>query len=109
MSTNIPPKKWKVDDDVIADEIKSYLIQLGGVEDKDIKSEHECWRVKFSGATFTYYKSGTLFCTAPSDPSVIKVWEFIDSRAGSRFVPPTRDFLIGLDETGKGEIWGTPF
>lgn len=106
MSTNIPPKKWKVDDDVIADEIKSYLIQLGGVEDKNIKSEHEGWRVKFSGATFTYYKSGTLFCTAPSDPSVIKVWEFIDSRAGSRFVPPTRDFLIGLDETGKGEILG---
>jgi hypothetical protein len=50
MSTKYPGQKWKVDA-VTADEIKSYLIQQGGVEDKDIKSEHEVWRVKFSDAT----------------------------------------------------------
>jgi hypothetical protein len=38
MSTKYPGQKWKVDT-VAADEIKSYLIQQGGVEDKDIKSE----------------------------------------------------------------------
>jgi ribonuclease HIII len=105
MSTKYPGQKWKVDA-VTADEIKSYLIQQGGVEDKDIKSEHEVWRVKFSDATLTYYKSGTLFCTTSSDPSIKGVWELISSRAESRFVPPNKDFLIGLDETGKGEILG---
>jgi ribonuclease HII len=105
MSNKYPGQKWKVDA-VTADEIKSYLIQQGGVEDKDIKSEHEVWRVKFSDATLTYYKSGTLFCTTSSDPSVKGVWELISSRAESRFVPPSKDFLIGLDETGKGEILG---
>jgi len=105
MSTKYPGQKWKVDA-ATADEIKSYLIQQGGLEDKDIKSEYEVWRVKFSDATFTYYKSGTLFCTASSDPSIKEVWKFISSYAGSRFVPPTKDFLIGLDETGKGEILG---
>jgi ribonuclease HII len=103
MSTKYPGQKWKVDA-VTADEIKSYLIQQGGVEDKDIKSEHEVWRVKFSDATLTYYKSGTLFCTTTSDPSIKGVWELISSRAENRFVPPSKDFLIGLDETGKGEI-----
>ena len=105
MSTKYPGQKWKVDA-ATANEIKSYLIQQGGLEDKDIKSEYEVWRVKFSDATFTYYKSGTLFCTASSDPSIKEVWKFISSYAGSRFVPPTKDFLIGLDETGKGEILG---
>jgi ribonuclease HII len=105
MSTKYPSQKWKVDA-VTADEIKSYLILQGGVEDKDIRSEHEVWRVKFSDATLTYYKSGTLFCTTSSDPSIKGVWELISSRAESRFVPPSKDFLIGLDETGKGEILG---
>ena len=105
MSTKYPNQRWKVDAGT-ADEIKSYLIQQGGLEDKDIKNENEVWRVKFSGATLTYYKSGTLFSTASSDPSIKEVWEFIYSRAGSRFVLPTKDFLIGLDETGKGEILG---
>jgi ribonuclease HII len=105
MSAKYPSQKWRVDA-ATADEIKSYLIQQGGLEDKNIKSEHEVWRVKFSDATLTYYKSGTLFCTASSDPSIKGVWEFISSRAESRFAPPTKDFLIGLDETGKGEILG---
>ena len=105
MSTKYPNQRWEVDAGT-ADEIKSYLIQQGGLEDKEIKNENEVWRVKFSGATLTYYKSGTLFSTASSDPSIKEVWEFIYSRAGSRFVLPTKDFLIGLDETGKGEILG---
>lgn len=105
MSGKYPSQKWKVDTNT-ADEIKRYLIQQGGLEDKDIKSENEVWRVKFSDATLTYYKSGTLFCTASRDTSIKKVWEFIASRAESRFIPPTKDFLIGLDEVGKGEILG---
>jgi ribonuclease HIII len=68
MSTKYPSQRLKVDA-AAADEIKSHLIQQGGVEDKDIKSEHEVWRVRFSNTTLTYYKSGTLFCTASSDPS----------------------------------------
>ena len=105
MSTKYPSQKWKVGINT-ANEIKSYLIQQGGLEDKDIKSEYEAWRIKLSDATFTYYESGTLFCTASSDPFIKEVWEFIYTCAGSRFVPPTKDFLIGLDETGKGEILG---
>jgi ribonuclease HII len=105
MSNIYPSQKWKLNI-TTADEIKSYLIQQGGLEDKDIKSEYEVWRIKLSDATFTYYKSGTLFCTSSSDPFIKEVWKHISTRAGSRFVLPTKDFLIGLDETGKGEILG---
>ncbi len=105
MSIKYPPQKWRVDINT-ANEIKRHLIQQGGLNDKDIKSENEVWRVKFADATLTYYKTGTLFCTASQDPRIKKVWEFISTSAESRFIPPTKDFLIGLDEAGKGEILG---
>jgi len=50
-----------------------------------------------------------LYTVPPSnsqDPAIFKVWKYIDSIIGSRYVLPTKDFLIGLDETGKGEIIG---
>ena len=37
---------------------------------------------------------------------VYEAWREIDNLVGSRFVLPTKDFLIGLDETGKGELIG---
>jgi ribonuclease HII len=82
-------------------------LENGGKE-QEVKNPHEAWRVRFSDSTFTYYKKGTLFSTPSSshDPSVFKAWKYIDSLVGSAYVLPTKDFLIGLDETGKGEVVG---
>lgn len=100
-----PNQKWKVNNEHV-EIIKNYLISKGGIEDKNPKSEHELWRVRFSDATFTYYKSGTLFSTGSNDPSVVNAWGYIKSLVGSRFQRPSKKFLIGLDETGKGEVIG---
>lgn len=62
--------------------------------------------MRFSDSTVTYYKSGTLYSTGSKDPAVARAWEFIGSLAGPRFEPPTKEFLVGLDETGKGEVIG---
>jgi ribonuclease HII len=62
--------------------------------------------VRFSDATFTFYKSGTLYCTPTQDPAVVAIWDEIQPRSLSGFVSPSRDYLIGLDETGKGEVLG---
>lgn len=105
MADMYPSQKWKVNIN-IAEEIKKYLIEEGGIEDKNIKSEHEVWRIKLFDATFTYYKSGTLFCTPTHTQNIKSIWEFISTKVGSRFIPPNKEFLIGLDETGKGEILG---
>jgi len=105
MSFTYPSQKWKVSAEA-ADKIKEHLIKEGGKEDANVKSEHEAWRVRFSDATFTYYKSGTLFCTGSNDIAVKDVWDFVSGLAGSTFITPTKDFLIGFDETGKGEILG---
>lgn len=98
---------WRNIDASKAEDIKKYLLEKGGVE-VEVRSFHEAWRVKFSDSTFTYYKKGTLYSTPSisSDPEVIKAWKHIHSMVGSDYVLPTKDFLIGLDETGKGELIG---
>lgn len=99
-------RSWKFIQNSGARKIKSYLLENGGEEEKVI-STYEVWRIKFSDSTFTYYKNGTLYATPSNsnDSAVLKAWEYIDSIVIS-YVAPTKDFLIGLDETGKGEVIG---
>jgi ribonuclease HIII len=62
--------------------------------------------VRFSDATFAYYKSGTLYFTETQDLSVVGIWDEIAAHSTTAFAEPTRDCLIGFDETGKGEVLG---
>ncbi|KXA99730.1 hypothetical protein AKJ42_02635, partial [candidate division MSBL1 archaeon SCGC-AAA261C02] len=100
-------RTWKKVDDSTADKIRSQLLGNGGIE-QDVGTENEKWRIKFSDANFTYYKNGTLYCTPSSskDPSVFREWDYIDSLVPPLYADPTREFLIGFDETGKGEVIG---
>ncbi len=100
-------RRWKNIESLTAQEIKNYLLKNGG-EEQEVKTPYEDWRVRFSDSTFTYYKNGTLYSTPSNfnDPAVFKAWDYIDSIVGFAYVPPTKDFLIGLDETGKGEVIG---
>jgi len=102
-------RKWKLNQEQ-GEKIKEYLLQQGG-EEKEAKHTSEKWRkwrIKFSDSTFTFYTSGILYSTPSNsqDPAVEEVWNYIDSLADPVFVQPTKEFLIGLDETGKGELIG---
>ena len=100
-------RSWKNIDSRSAEEIRDYLIKNGGVN-REVNSVYELWRVGFSDTTFTYFKKGTLYSTpsGSNDPAVFEAWDYIDSIVGPVYVLPTKDFLIGLDETGKGEVIG---
>ncbi len=99
-------RKWKLDEQK-AENIREYLLKMGGEEEK-VKNISEKWRVRFSDSTFTFYSTGTLYSTPSNsrDPAVENVWNYIDSIVGSLFIQPTKEFLIGFDETGKGELIG---
>ncbi len=101
----ISNRKWTIVDLEKVNEIKEWLIKNGGKE-YNVSSSHESWRIKFSDATITYYKKGTLFITDSNDESLIEVHNFINSLIGSRFINSTKKYLIGFDETGKGEVLG---
>ncbi len=101
-------RKWVNLPEEFAARVREHLVRQGGVDVGDAVGPAESWRVRFSDVTFTYYRSGTLYCTASAslDPAVAEVWDFIDKRASPQFAPTDRAFLIGLDETGKGELVG---
>lgn len=98
---------WRDIKDSVAEKIKAYLLDKGGSEEK-VKSQYEVWRIKFSDSNLTYYKNGSLYSTPSNsnDPVVFEAWKKIDSIAQTTYILPTRDFLIGFDETGKGEVIG---
>lgn len=74
----------------------------------NLGSAHEVWRTYLLGATFTLYRSGTLYSTASakSPASVTEAWTFLEKTAPSRFVRTDRAVVVGLDESGKSEVAG---
>lgn len=100
-------RTWKECKNAAAEKTRSYLIKTGGTQ-VETKSPYEAWRIRISGVTITYYAKGTIYST-PSpfkDPAVVEAWAYIDSLTGSGYTSPSKPFLVGLDETGKGEVIG---
>ena len=98
---------WKNLDSVSLKKIKIGLLEMDG-ENIPIKNEHEIWRVKISDSVFTAYKKGTLYSTPSNSNSknVLKARATIDQLTGTGYLTSEKSFLIGFDETGKGEIAG---
>jgi len=99
-------KKWEKVNEKNSNLIKDWLILNGGVIDEKKTSQYESWRIKYSDATFTLYTKGTLFVTDSDDVSLLEAHRYVNSLLGSKFILPSKDFLIGFDETGKGEVFG---
>jgi ribonuclease HIII len=102
----IPNQTWKLKNAGHSVRIKEWLLSYGGEEDSKITNPYEAWRVRFSDATVTFYKKGTLYVTDSDDIAIVNFHQFVNSLAGSKFAVPTRQFLIGCDEAGKGEVFG---
>ena len=94
-----------VADKRLAARIRSWLVEIGGQEEP-VTGAHELWRVRQNDAKWTYYMTGTLYVTDSDEPALLETQRQVDRLAGGRFAEPSRHFLVGLDETGKGEIFG---
>jgi len=100
-------RTWKEINVGAAQQFKEFLRKMGAL-DLGTNSPYEAWRMKLADANFTYYHKGTLYST-PSisgDYKVQQAWEHLDQSQGSAYTAPTKKYLIGLDETGKGEVLG---
>jgi ribonuclease HII len=96
------PKTWMDVSKDDSEKVKKFLLLNKGVEDKEIKGVGEVWRIKTEKSVFTYYSKGTLFC----NKATIEDIEKISGILGKVIEEPEKKFLIGLDETGKGELLG---
>jgi ribonuclease HIII len=101
-------RKWREVPEEFASEIRGYLVEKGGIDAGQAVGPAEAWRVRFGDASITYYKKGTLYSTgSPSlDVAVRSAWAFVDEGSPPAFILSSKAFLIGLDESGKGELVG---
>jgi ribonuclease HIII len=109
----ISNRTWKILDEQKekVEKIRKWLLEIGGTEE-EVKNNYEKWRIKIYDVTITYYESEkkrTIYMTDSDYDEVLKIHEFIDTLLGSQFVIPDKDYLIGLDEVGKGEVIGHVF
>ncbi len=88
-------------------EARSWIIKSGGVE-KPITNSTEKWRLSLASITYIFYNNGTLYAT-PARYSHLRsskcLLELETVLSGE--TPELYDYLIGFDETGKGEIFGS--
>ena len=98
-------RTWKNIDEDKASRIKDILAK-SGAEQIETKAPFEVWRFKLKDCYITYYTSGTMYATPSNDDEVREVIEKIEKIVGHIYKPPTKTWCVGLDETGKGEIFG---
>lgn len=99
-------RTWKATSVEALGPLREFLLKLGGIEDKDLKSSHELWRIRYAGSVFTAYRSGSIYCNGGDAPELPFLYEQISNMLGQQLEVPAREILIGLDETGKGEVLG---
>jgi len=109
----ISNRTWKISEDKIEKVkiIKEELLKKGG-EEKEIKSNYEKWRIKYYDATITYYESEkkrTIYITDSKYDEVLEIHKLCDELLGPQFITTDKNYLIGLDEVGKGEVIGHVF
>jgi len=98
-------KKWTIpsdDQDAVKELIKSY----DGVEEDVAKNPHLEWRVKIGKSIFDYFTNGTLYNNQATSDAVLELQGKITNYSTSNLKDTTKEIKIGLDETGKGELFG---
>jgi len=100
-------RTWRRINEEESIKIRSYLLDEGGIE-KGMNPEQEKWKILVLDSTFTLYYTSTLHSTPSSKhiDSIAKIRKKIDKIKGPNWPQTNKDYLIGFDESGKGEMIG---
>jgi len=105
----VSSRRWIIKNNEISSLIKEWIIKNGGKE-RTINSPYEIWRMEYYDSIITLYKRKdnkmTLYVTDSDYEEILDLHKYIDSIVESRFILPSKEFLIGCDEVGKGEVLG---
>ena len=96
-------QKWTIKNEHF-NKIKELIQSHDSSEDDTSNSDTEEWRLRIGKSVFTLYTSGTLFNNQATSEQILELREKITNYSTSELEKTDRDILIGLDETGKGEL-----
>jgi len=98
-------QKWTIEEkdfEKVKDLIKSY----GATEDDTSNNPTELFRLRIGKSVFTLYSSGTLYNNQVTSQEAQELRDKLSEFSTSEFEDTGCEVLIGLDETGKGEVIG---
>ena len=98
-------KKWIIPEE-LHDKIKELILSYDAVEHDTSKNEYLKWRLSVGKSNFDLFTNGTLYNNQATSDTVLKLREEISSFSTSNFQDTKKQVKIGLDETGKGELFG---
>lgn len=70
---------WRNIRPVTSFEIRNLVLQVGGIEDSELKGNNEMWRVRLGRAVFTGYGTGTIYCNGEAEPELKFLYQQVDS------------------------------
>ncbi|MDH3658020.1 MAG: hypothetical protein OEM77_07805 [Nitrosopumilus sp.] len=97
-------QRWKLSTEDF--EAAKKLIQSYNATEDDTSNASEVWRLRIGKSVFTLYSSGTLYNNQATSEEILQLRDELSNLSGSEFQETGQDILIGLDETGKGELVG---
>src|SRR5438552_18301900 len=89
-----------------SERVKEILRSHGGEADLEVRGQNEAWRIRLDEAVFTFYTKGTLYFSGGSGASVEASLSEVSRILDVMDFETKKSFLVGMDETGKGEVLG---
>lgn len=88
--------------------IEELLLNNGWIKEEN-RSSIEFWRMRLDSFICVFYRSGTLYISYPEykEEKFKELRGLVNSYIGPRYIVPSKEILIGLDEVGKGEVIGS--
>lgn len=80
--TSVQGTTWKGASPGALATIRELLLRRGAVEDKELKSPHEAWRVRIEASVFTGYRNGTIYCGGGDIPELPFLYQSISDVLG---------------------------
>jgi len=100
--------KWTIPSEK-QDEVKQLILSYGAVEKDVSKNQYQVWRLTVGKSNFDLFTSGTLYNNQATSSEVLELREKLSDFSSSNFLDTEKEIKIGLDETGKGELFGHEF
>ena len=98
-------KKWSISSEH-QNKVKEMILSKGAIEEDVSKNKYQVWRLKIGKSIFDLFTNGTLYNNQATSEEVIELKEKLSEFSESNLLSTGKSVLIGLDETGKGEVFG---
>jgi len=98
-------KRWTIPEES-RDKVKELILSYGAIEKSVSNNEYLKWRLSIGKSIFDLFTNGTLLNNQATSETILELREKISSFSSSNFHDTKKELKIGLDETGKGELFG---